>query len=83
MGYNVQTAVDAKHHLIVVHEVTNIGSDRSQLSKMAKAAREMMGRTKVQAFADCGYFNGPEIRACEDVGITPLGSDQDSVEMLP
>ncbi|MGN5479629.1 transposase [Cupriavidus basilensis] len=72
VGYNVQTAVDAKHHLIVVHEVTNIGSDRSQLSKMAKAAREAMGRTKLQAFADRGYFNGPEIRACEDVGVTPF-----------
>ncbi|WP_455286869.1 IS1182 family transposase [Cupriavidus necator] len=72
VGYNVQTAVDAKHHLIVAHEVTNTGSDRAQLSKMAKAAREAMGRAKLQAFADRGYFNGSEISACEDAGVTPV-----------
>jgi len=46
VGYNVQTAVDAKHHLIVAHEVTNVGSDRSQLTKMALAARKAMGKQK-------------------------------------
>jgi hypothetical protein len=70
VGYNVQTAVDAKHHLIVAHEVTNIGNDRAQLSNMAKAAREAMGTGKLQAFADRGYFNGIELKACEDAGIT-------------
>ena len=70
VGYNVQTAVDAKHHLIVAHEVTNIGNDRAQLSKMAKAAREAMSAKKLQAFADRGYFNGTELKACEDAGIT-------------
>jgi transposase len=69
VGYNVQTAVDAKHHLIVTHEVTNIGNDRAQLSKMAQAAREAMGHKKLQAFADRGYFNGQEIKSCEDAGI--------------
>lgn len=38
VGYNVQTAVDAQHHLIVSHKVTNAGSDRSQLSAMALQA---------------------------------------------
>jgi hypothetical protein len=42
VGYNVQTAVDTKNHLIVAHEVTNNGSDRSQLSAIASAAREAM-----------------------------------------
>ena len=70
MGYNVQAAVDARHHLIVAHEVTNDGNDRSQLGKMAMAAREAMGKTKLQALADRGYFNGTELKACEDVGIT-------------
>ena len=46
VGYNVQAAVDAKHHLIVAHEVTNVGSDRAQLTKMATAAREAMGKTQ-------------------------------------
>ena len=70
VGYNVQTAVDAKHHLIVAHEVTNVGSDRAQLSKMALAAREAMGKQKLQAFADRGYFSGPQIKACDEAGIT-------------
>lgn len=70
VGYNVQTAVDANHHLIVAHEVTNVGNDRMQLSKMAKSASDAMGASKLQAFADRGYFNGPEIKACEDAGIT-------------
>lgn len=69
VGYNVQAAVDAKHHLIVTHEVINIGSDRAQLSKMAVAARDAMGKDKLQALADRGYFNGTELKACEDAGI--------------
>jgi len=52
VGYNVQAAVDAKHHLIVAHEVTNVGSDRAQLSPMAQAAREAMGKDKLKAVAD-------------------------------
>src|SRR5664279_3877171 len=64
VGYNVQAAFDAKHHLIAAHEVTNIGSDRAQLSKMAVAAREAMGKQRLQAIADRGYFNGQEIKAC-------------------
>ena len=69
VGYNVQTAVDAKHHLIVAHEVTNKGHDRAQLSKMALAAREAMGKQKLQAYADRGYFSGLEIKACDEAGI--------------
>lgn len=72
VGYNVQTAVDAKHHLIVAHEVTNVGGDRAQLSKMALAAREAMGKKTVQAYADRGYFNSPEIKACADAGIKAM-----------
>jgi transposase len=69
VGYNVQVAVDAKHHLIVAHEVTNDSSDRSRLSPMALAARAAMGKTKLQVHADRGYYNGRELKACEDAGI--------------
>ena len=69
VGYNVQTVVDARHHLIVEHEVTNVGSDRAQLSKMALAAREAMGKKSLQAYADRGYFSGLEIKACDEAGI--------------
>jgi hypothetical protein len=72
VGYNVQTAVDAKHHLIVEHEVTNIGSDRDQLSKMAKKARSAIGANSLTAIADRGYFKGEEILACQQAGIAVL-----------
>jgi transposase len=70
VGYNVQAAVDTKHHLIVAHEVINEGSDRGQLANMADQARAAMGKTKLQAIADRGYFSGPQIKTCEDCGIT-------------
>jgi transposase len=69
VGYNVQVAVDAKHHLIVTHEVTNIGTDHAQLTKVALAAREAMGKRRLQAYADRGYFSGPQIKACDEQGI--------------
>lgn len=72
VGYNVQTAVDTEHHLIVAHEVTNVGSDRSQLSTMAKQARSAMGTKEITAMADRGYFKGEEILACHEAGITAL-----------
>ena len=72
VGYNVQTVVDTKHHLIVTHEVTNVGSDRHQLKKMAEAARSAMGTRELTAIADRGYYSGEEIKACDDAGILPL-----------
>jgi transposase len=72
VGYNVQTAVDAKHHLIVEHEVTNTGSDRDQLSGMARKARAAIGTTTLTAIADRGYFKGEEILACHEAGICAL-----------
>ena len=71
VGYNVQTAVDTKHHLIVAHEVTNLGHDRTQLSKMALQSREALGSEDMEVIADRGYFKGPEILKCVEAGITP------------
>jgi transposase len=70
VGYNVQIAVDTEHHLIVHHEVTNVGTDRAQLASAATAAKEALGVDKLEAVADRGYFNGEEIKACDDAGIT-------------
>jgi transposase len=70
VGYNVQTAVDIKHHLIVAHEVTNVGTDRSQLSAMAKKTKAVLGTDTLDVVADRGYFKGEEILACEEAGIT-------------
>ena len=71
VGYNVQTVVDARNHLIVAHEVTNIGHDRDQLSKMAEQAREGIGHNALTVLADRGYFKGEEILACDQTGIIP------------
>jgi transposase len=70
VGYNVQTAVDTKHHLIVTHEVTNLGHDRTQLSNMSRQAKEVIGTDKLDVVADRGYFKGEEILACDEAGIT-------------
>lgn len=72
VGYNVQTAVDAKYHLIVAHEVTNVGIDREYLSTMAKQARDAMGTDELTAIADRGYFRSEEILACDEAGITAI-----------
>jgi hypothetical protein len=72
VGYNVQKAVDTKNHLIVAHEITNSGSDRSQLSQIALAAREAMGKHKFKAIADRGYYSGVELKACDDAGIAAI-----------
>jgi transposase len=70
VGYNVQVAVDTEHHLIVTHEVTNTGSDRSQLANIALQAKGVLGADHLDAVADRGYFNSPEILACEQADIT-------------
>jgi transposase len=72
VGYNVQTAVDAKHHMIVAHEVTNSGHDRDQLSSMAHQARDAIGTNTLTVFADRGYYKGEEILDCERSGIKTL-----------
>ena len=70
VGYNVQTAVDTQHHLIVAHEVTNLGYDRTQLSPMSKQAKEAIGVDQLDVVADRGYYKGEEILACDKAGIT-------------
>ena len=68
VGYNVQIAVDAEHHLIVAHEVTNQGYDRHQLVPMALEAQQATGCEQITALADRGYFNGDQVLSCEGHG---------------
>src|SRR5215203_3789791 len=70
VGYNVQVAVDTEHHLIITHEVTNTGSDRSQLAKVASQAKTVLGADRLDVVADRGYFNSPEVLACVQADIT-------------
>jgi transposase len=72
VGYNVQIAVDTQHHLIVAHEVTNVGSDRHQLFNMCKQARDALGSETLDAVTDRGYYEGDEIKSCEEAGITVM-----------
>jgi transposase len=70
VGYNVQSAVDTEHHLMVAHAVTNVGSDRAQLSNIAKQTKAALGVDALDVVADRGYFSGEQILACEAAGIT-------------
>jgi transposase len=69
VGYNVQVAVDTEHHLIIIHEVTNVGSDRAQLARMAKQTKVTLEATNLDVIADRGYFSGEEILECDKAGI--------------
>ena len=70
VGYNVQTAVDTKHHLIITHDVTNVGTDRSQLARIAKKTKVTLEVDKLDVVADRGYFNSEEILECDNADIT-------------
>jgi transposase len=72
VGYNVQAAVDTKHHLIVAHEVTIVGHDRTQLASMGHQAREATGANDLTVLADRGYFSGEEVLACDEAGIVAI-----------
>jgi transposase len=71
VGYNVQASVDTVNHLIVTHEVTNIGHDRTQLVSMGLKTKKALGNVNVEVIADRGYYKGLEILGCVNAGITP------------
>ena len=72
VGYNVQTAVDEKHHLIAAHEVTNATTDKQQLEKMAKKAKKELKVKTLTVVADAGYYKSKDIRGCQNRCITVL-----------
>jgi Transposase DDE domain len=81
-GYNVQIAVDDKHKLIVASEVVNDGNDSGQLQAMAQAAKQALGVAALTAVADIGYYNGEDLKACEDAAITAYVSPRDPHQRL-
>ncbi len=71
-GYNVQTAVDEKHALIVAQQVTTEANDQRSLQPMAEAAQQAVGNPPtLHVVADAGYANGEQAEACEQRGIQP------------
>jgi hypothetical protein len=70
VGYNVQSAVDTEHHLIVAHAVTNSGTDRAQLSHMSKRTKAVLRTDTLDVVADRGYYKSVEILKCHEAGIT-------------
>ena len=70
-AYNVQTAVDAEHALIVTHEVTLDAADNRSLEPMGEAARKALGGSTFNIIADTGYSNGEQASRCEEAGLIP------------
>jgi len=71
VGYNVQVSVDDKHKLVIDHDVTNDVTDFNQLERMASRAKEILQVDELEVIADKGYYNGGQIKACLQKGITP------------
>jgi transposase len=69
VGYNVQSVVDSKHHMIVDHEVTNHPTDQNELYGMASKARETLQVDQLNVVADMGYYDGEQVKKCEDENI--------------
>jgi len=68
VGYNVQVAVETKHHLIITHEVTNVGTDRSQLSSVAKAVPGLVAGPCLLNVVRRGKTLPIELNAAEAMG---------------
>ena len=71
VGYNLQAAVDAEHHLFVAHEVVNEGNDRAQLAPMGRQAQAAIGAPEITVLADSGYMNGEQVLECDSTSILP------------
>ena len=76
--YNVQSAVDSKHKLIVAHEVVNEVTDVNELAPMAREAKEALGVERIEAVADKGYYNQTQVERCLEAGITPYMEKADT-----
>jgi transposase len=64
--------VDTNSHIVVAHEVTNIGHDRTQLASMSRHAKQAVDAKELTVLVNRGYFSGPQILACEALGVTPI-----------
>ena len=75
--YNVQSAVDTKHHLIIAHKVTNV-PDRGKLHEMGVEAQDALHNKDLTVLADRGYYSGLDIKDSEDAGMNVLVPSSDT-----
>lgn len=82
-AYNIQTAVDDRHHLIVSFETTNANTDQGLLDQMAEQTKEEMGVETIEALADKGYESRQDIEKCVMHGTVPnVGYKYDKDERI-
>ena len=71
IGYNVQTAVDDKHHLIVAVDVVQSAVDQDQLYRMARRSQRQLQEKTMRVLADAGYSSGRQFKRCQAHGLRP------------
>ena len=76
ISHNVQVAVDSKHHLVVAVDVTSNAADNGQLYPMAEQTKHELSVDELTVLADKGYYNGKDLKSCEENGITAIVSKQ-------
>ena len=82
-AYNIQTAVDDRHHLIVSFETTNANTDQGLLDQMAEQTKEEMGVETIEVLADKGYESRQDIEKCVMHGTVPnVGYKYDKDERI-
>jgi len=72
ISHNVQIAVDKEEHIVIAVDVTSSPADQGQLSNMGKQSKEEMGVEEITVIADKGYWNGEELKKCEEEGIKAI-----------
>jgi len=74
VGFNLQSAVDSKHNLIVDYQITN-KNDHRELAPMALKSKEAFGLHHEQSMivlADKGYHTGEQMQTCHDHNIDTI-----------
>ena len=76
ISHNIQVAVDSKYHLVVAVDVTSNAADNGQLYPMAEHTKQELSVDEITVLADKGYYNGKDLKSCEENGITAIVSKQ-------
>lgn len=77
VSYNVQSAVDTKHHLIVSHDIVQ-STDMGYLTMVARQVQQALNKKDITVIADKGYFSRNDIKSLDDIGVTALVPQSDT-----